>query len=101
MKKKWSRLLAIICYTLGTFGSIYVGAWMMLLQPIHQLLSAFSDDELTLQMLIMGIIKITLSTTVAGTVFTVGYIGYNHFKGTDDPDWEEKEEKIEKQENTP
>lgn len=93
MKKKWSRLLAIICYTLGTFVSIYVGAWLMLLQPIHQLLSAFSENKLSLQILIMCIIKIALSTTVAGIVFTIGYIGYNHFKGTEDPDWEAKEQK--------
>jgi hypothetical protein len=29
-----------------------------------------------------------LSTTFAGLVWCIGYIGYNYFGAQDDPDWE-------------
>lgn len=88
MKKKGSYLLAVLCYALGILASIYVGAWLMLIQPIHQLLSAFSSNELTFMLLVICIIKIALSTTFAGFVWCIGYIGYNHFKGKEDPEWD-------------
>ena len=30
---------------------------------------------------------------IAGLVWCIGYIGYNHFKGTEDPDWAAIEER--------
>ena len=33
-----------------------------------------------------------MMTTLAGLIWCIGYIGYNHFKGTEDPDWEVLEE---------
>ena len=48
----------------------------------------------------MRIVKILFSTTMAGLIWCIGYIAYNHFKGTQDPDWEtmEKEYMAEKEE---
>ena len=34
-------------------------------------------------------VKMIVSTTVAGLIWCIGYIAYNHFKGTEDPDWDE------------
>lgn len=65
----------------------------MLIKPIHMLMDAFSNDSLTLTLLLKSIIKIAFSTTFAGLVWCIGYIGYNHFKGTEDPDWAAIEER--------
>lgn len=95
MKKKWNLLLGIICYTLGVFLTIYIGGWVMLIQPIRLLLTAFSAKTLTFRMLVNCIIKIALSTTVGGFLWCLGYIGFNHFRGTEEPDWEKLEKKKE------
>ena len=34
------------------------------------------------------VVKILFSTTLTGLIWCIGYIGYNHFKGTEDPDWD-------------
>lgn len=90
--KKWSKLLGVICYALGVFFSLYVGGYLMLIKPVRELIYAFSADSLTFSLLIYNIIVIALSTTFAGFVWCIGYIGYNFFKGTDDPDWEAMEQ---------
>ena len=93
MKKKWNLLLGIICYALGVFLTIYIGGWVMLIQPVHLLLTAFSAKTLTFMMLVNCIIKIALSTTVGGFLWCLGYIGFNYFRGTEEPDWEQLERK--------
>lgn len=95
MKKKWNLLLGIICYTLGVFLTIYIGGWVMLIQPIRLLLTAFSAKALTFRMLVNCIIKIALSTTVGGFLWCLGYTGFNYFRGTEEPDWEKLEKKKE------
>ena len=59
----------------------------MLIKPIHVIIIAFGNDMLTLPLLPKSIIKIAFSTTFAGLVWCIGYIGYNFFKGNEDPDW--------------
>lgn len=95
MEKKWtfSRVLGIACYTIGILCAIYVGGWLMFIKPIQTLVLAFSAGTLSLSILLKSIIKIAFSSTFAGLVFCIGYIGYNHFKGTEDPDWQAIEEK--------
>ena len=53
-----------------------------------------------LTLLAVCVVKILFSTTMAGLIWCIGYIAYNHFKGTQDPDWEtmEKEYMAEKEE---
>ena len=94
MKKKWSMVLGVICYTLGIFCSIYVGGWLMLIKPIRGLLLAYTMKTLTFRFLVTSIIKIAFSTTFGGLVWCIGYIGYNFFRGTEDPDWNAIEEKF-------
>lgn len=93
MKKKVSQILGVLCYALGIFFALYVGGWLMLIKPIHMLMDAFANNSLTLSLLLKSIIKIAFSTTFAGLVWCIGYIGYNHFKGTEDPDWAAIEER--------
>lgn len=93
MKKNWSRMLGVICYALGVFCALYVGGYLMLIKPIRVLVNAFSQGTLTFSLLIYNIIIIALSTTFAGFVWCIGYIGYNFFKGNDDPDWEVMEKR--------
>ena len=84
MKKKTNAVLSILCYILGIVGAIYVGGYLLLICQIQQLVGAFTSGTLTLHILIGCIVKIALSTTVAGAVWCAGYIGYNHFVGTED-----------------
>lgn len=85
--------MASICYVLGIVGFLYVAGYMLMIQPIQELLNAFTTNTLTLNQLIINILKIALSTTIGGFVWCVGYIGFNHFKGTEDPNWDEKNPK--------
>ena len=87
MKKKCDKLLGILCYALGILAALYVGGYLMLIKPIHVIIIAFGNDMLTLPLLLESIIKIAFSTTFAGLVWCIGYIGYNFFKGNEDPDW--------------
>ena len=87
MKKKCDKLLGILCYALGILAALYVGGYLMLIKPIHVIIIAFGNDMLTLPLLLKSIIKIAFSTTFAGLVWCIGYIGYNLFKGNEDPDW--------------
>ncbi|MCI7107835.1 MAG: hypothetical protein PUA77_09335 [Lachnospiraceae bacterium] len=89
MKKHLNMLIGFICYGAGVVCSIYYGLWKMLLLPIHALGTALFAGELTLTFVIACVVKMIVSTTVAGLIWCIGYIAYNHFKGTEDPDWDE------------
>lgn len=107
MKKKWSKLLGTLCYTAGVFFALYIGGWIMMIQPAKTLVVAISFRKLTLPLLVKNLILILLSTTVGGFLWCIGYVGYNFFKGDEDPDWDtlemrwrEKKKEKEQQENT-
>ncbi len=93
MKKKLRILAAQLCNLLGVLGGLYVGGWVLLLQPIHELVSSFNAHTLSWPMVLACLLKIAFSSTFAGLVWCIGYIGSNYFKGTEDPDWELLEEK--------
>lgn len=84
MKKRWKIILAAACYILGVFASIYIGGWLMLVKPVRLLMHSYGMGTLSVRLLAVCILKITLSTTVAGLVWCVGYIGCNYFRGTED-----------------
>ena len=92
MKKHINALLGFVCYTIGVIAAAYYGLWKMLVLPLHTLAVSFLAGDLN--------VKILFSTTMAGLIWCIGYIAYNHFKGTQDPDWEtmEKEYMAEKEE---
>lgn len=87
MKKNVQRLLAMICYLLGVLFALYYGGWKMFIVPIKKLILVGLAGELTTTFVLANVFSILMSTTVAGLMFCLGYIGYNHFKGTEDPDW--------------
>lgn len=84
MKKMLNAVLSIVCYFAGVVAAVYCGGYLMLLCPIKDLLYSFQTNTMTAHLLVVCIIKIALSTTVAGLVWCIGYIGYNHFIGTED-----------------
>lgn len=99
MKKRVQQLLGSACYVLGLLAAIYVGGVIMLLHPIEALYVAYVTGTLTVRMVLINVIIMMLSATIAGLVWCIGYIGYNYFKGTEDPDWDEINARITKQED--
>ncbi len=88
MKKKGFYVLALLCYIAGVALAAYIGGWLMMVQPVRHLISAFAANEFTIGLLLVCVIKLVLSTTIAGVIWCIGYVGYNHFRGTEDPDWD-------------
>lgn len=92
MKKRICMLIAFLCYAMGIFASLYVGLWGMICRPLQELYTAFVSGDVSLFLVAACAIKILFSTTLAGMVWCIGYIGFNHFKGDKDPDWDAIEE---------
>ena len=88
MKKHINALLGFVCYTIGVIAAAYYGLWKMLVLPLHTLAVSFLAGDLNITLLAVCVVKILFSTTMAGLIWCIGYIAYNHFKGTQDPDWE-------------
>ncbi len=86
--KKIRMFFARLCYTAGVVAGIYVGGWKLLILPLRQLLAAIARHTMTSHFLMVCVIKMVLSFTVGGFLFCVGYIGYNAFKGKEEPDWD-------------
>ncbi len=91
MKKHINALLGFVCYTIGVIAAAYYGLWKMLVLPLHTLAVSFLAGDLNVTLLAVCVVKILFSTTMAGLIWCIGYIAYNHFKGTQDPDWETME----------
>lgn len=85
--------MGIICYLIGVLVAVYVGGWLMLFLPIRTLVGAFAEGSWTFPFVLANLIKIVLSATIAGLIWCFGYMGYNHFKGPEDPDWEKLNQK--------
>lgn len=92
MKKLISAGLALFCYALGIIFGFYFGIWKMLCLPLAGLYMALVSGELTIMMVVISLIQVLFSTTLAGLIWCVGYIGFNYFRGTEDPDWSLTEE---------
>lgn len=88
MKKKIRLALGFVCYALGVLTALYVGLWKMICLPIQALYGAFVAGNVTLSLIAVCAVKIYFSATLAGLIWCIGYIGYNHFRGTEDPDWD-------------
>lgn len=92
MGKQWKRLMGFLCYGAGIACSLYYGLWKFLVKPLGALLTAWMAGTVTLSFFLACSIKMVVSTTLTGLIWCIGYIGYNYFKGTEDPDWEAMEE---------
>ncbi len=88
MKKRFSGILAVLCYVLGILASFYIGIWLMLIMPIRTLISAYLAGELGWFIIVTCLIRILLSITIAGFIWCVGYYGYTRFGSKEKKEWE-------------
>ena len=91
MKKRINITLGFACYMIGGIASLYIGGWLMVVLPVKDMVNSFINHNLSAYLVFVDCIKIFFSSTLAGFVWCLGYIIYNYFKGTEDPDWEELE----------
>lgn len=70
----WCSLL------LGTVLAVYVGIWLMLIKPLIGLYMSYKAGKLHFMLVVVAVLKCWLSLTVAGTIWTVGYIGKCKFE---------------------
>lgn len=82
-------LMAFICYAIGVIASLYVGGWMMLILPVHDLYVAYRQGGLNVLLITISVVKILLSSTVAGFIWCLGYILYNRFRDSAKGDLED------------
>ncbi len=87
MEKKRHLIIAIFFYIAGTAAAIYVGAFLMIIKPIYLLYTGFVSHTLTAGFVIRMCVRLFLSATVFGFIWSVGYVLFNRFMGTEDPDW--------------
>ncbi|MGN0341758.1 MAG: hypothetical protein ACI4DO_03100 [Roseburia sp.] len=79
---KYMRLMAGgICYLFFTLLAVYVGGWLMLLEPVKCSITAYVAGELTVKRILITLIKCLLSTTVTGAIWCIGYITKQKFIG--------------------
>lgn len=78
MSRNIKFCLAIVIYLIGLAVSVYVGGWVMLIQPIRGTITAYTLGTLTLRQLVINVIKCISSLTVAGRIWCIGYIASNH-----------------------
>lgn len=70
-------ILSIVVYVLGFSIAIYIGGWLMLIKPIKNIILAYTMGTLTIPQLIVSVIKCICSLTVAGFIWSLGYIASN------------------------
>jgi len=78
MSRNIKFCLAIVIYLIGLAVSVYVGGWVMLIQPIRGTITAYTLGTLTLRQLVINVIKCISSLIVAGLIWCIGYIASNH-----------------------
>jgi len=85
---KRHRKTAITFYILGTIAALYVGVFLLIVKPVYDLYIGITTGLLSFHYIFPILIKILLSGTVGGFVWCIGYVMFNHFMGTEDPDWD-------------
>ena len=78
MNRNIRIILSIVIYMTGLGAAVYVGGWVMLIQPVRHTIAAYTLGTLTLPQLILAAVKCISSLTVAGLIWCMGYIGSNH-----------------------
>lgn len=72
--------LSILCYGIGIAAAMYVGGWLMIVQPVKGLIAAHVMGTLTFRQILVTVMKIVSSATVYGLIWCLGYIASNHFR---------------------
>lgn len=89
MEKKKHLFIAVTFYVIGTLAALYIGVFLMLLKPIYMLVLHFLRHDLTAGFVLKMLLYIALSGTIFGFIWCLGYTFFNHFMGTEDPNWAE------------
>ncbi len=89
MEKKKHLFIAITFYVLGTLAALYIGVFLMLLKPMYMLVIHFLRHDLTAGFVLKMLLHMALSGTIFGFIWCLGYTFFNHFMGTEDPNWDE------------
>lgn len=77
IKSKWkyyNKAVFCICNLLGSLIALYVGGWMMLVHMVWITYIAFTIGKLTVLRLFLTVVCALLSTTVAGGIWSLGYM---------------------------
>lgn len=67
-------IIGILLIIGGILGGLYVGGWLMFIQPIMDCCKAFDTHILTGTMVGWTVIKCIFATCVGGLIFYVGYV---------------------------
>ncbi|MBO5372133.1 MAG: hypothetical protein J6A75_05365 [Lachnospiraceae bacterium] len=70
-------VLSIAIYLFGVALAIYVGGWILIVKPVKNTIVAYTLGNLTIPQLIINVIKCICSLTVAGFIWSLGYIASN------------------------
>ncbi len=77
MSRNIRIILSIAVFLFGISVAIYVGGWLMLVKPIRNTILAYTMGNLTIPQLVVNVIKCICSLTVAGFIWSLGYIASN------------------------
>lgn len=79
---KYIRLMAGgLCSLIGILIAIYVGGWLLILQPLKTAFMAYAAGVLTRRIIVTTAIKCACSLTVSGAIWCCGYIVKQKFIG--------------------
>ena len=76
--------LRVFIRLIASLVAIYVGGWLMLVQPVIGIYHAVCAGTLKAAFLIRSLIKILFSTTVFGAIWCAGYIAAGYFRTYDE-----------------
>ena len=71
MLRKAAGFLSVL---LGTVLALYIGVWKMIVKPLLKLYLTWRTGQLTLLIVIITVLKCWLSLTVAGLIWSAGYM---------------------------
>lgn len=77
MKRNIRMMLALAIYLIGMAASVYVGGWIMIIQPLCGMIAAKVMGTLTLRQICVTALKCISSLTVAGLIWCIGYMMSN------------------------
>lgn len=67
-------VIANIIFITGVIYGVYVGGWLMFIEPIIDFVHAFDAGNLTDKIIVSTILKCTFAGTVGTIIFYIGYL---------------------------
>jgi hypothetical protein len=68
------KLLGLIIMIAGVVGGLYVGLWLLFIQPIVQACAAFDAGTLSATIIGWTVVKCVLASFVGGILFWLGTV---------------------------